>query len=228
MDIKTHPQVSARAAAESKKEERRLPTRSFKEVMSQKEPPRFPQRSKSVFDLAAKEKKKPEEKKSSPHESSQHGEKVQELAPQVVAEGMEVAEVTELSLEVASLVEEMADYIKIESENGVSKTTVKVGMAGTALEGSTIELDHYDTAPHSFNLQLSGTPEAQELFQAHIGTLQMSLNAHEALKGFQVHILQPILSEKSELFNRGRTKEEKKKAAKLKGVGSSPSSITKK
>ncbi len=228
MDIKTHPQVSARAVAESKKDERRLPTRSFKEVMSQKEPPRFPQRSKSVFDLAAKEKKKPEEKKSSPNGSSQHGEKVQELAPQVVAEGMEVSEVIEISLEVASLVEEMADYIKIESENGVSKTTVKVGMTGTALEGSTIELDHYDTAPHSFNLQLSGTPEAQELFQAHIGTLQLSLNAHEALKGFQVHILQPILSEKSELFNRGRTKEEKKKAAKLKEVGTGLSSISKK
>ncbi len=228
MDIKTHPQVSARADAESKKEERRLPTRSFKEVMSQKEPPRFPQRPKSIFDLAAREKKKPEEKKSSPNEPSQHGERVQELTPQVVGEGAEVSEVTELSLEVASLVEEMADYIKIESENGVSSTTVKVGMTGTALEGSMIKLDHYDTAPHSFNLQLSGTPEAQELFQAHIGTLQVSLNAHEALKGFQIHVLQPILSEKSDLFNRGRTKEEKKKAAKFKGIGAGPSSIEKK
>jgi len=228
MDIKTHPQVSARAAAESKKEERKLPTRSFKEVMSQKEPPRFPKRSRSVFDLAAKEKKKPEEKKSPPKETSQHGEQIQELAPQVVGEGMEVSEVTELSLEMASLVEEMADYVKIESENGVSKTTVKVGMAGTALEGSMIELDHYDTAPHSFNLQLSGTPEAQELFLTHMGALQASLSAHEALKGFQIHILQPVLSEKSELFNRGRTKEEKKKAAKLKGVGTGLSSISKK
>lgn len=228
MDIKTHTQVSTRVAAESKKEERKLPTRSFKEVMSQKEPPRFPQRSKTIFDLAAKEKKKPEEKKSSPNESSQHGERAQELAPQMSGEGMEVSEITELSLEMTSLVEEMADYIKIESENGVSKTTVKVGMPGTALEGSTIELDHYDTAPHSFNLQLSGTPEAQELFQAHIGTLQISLNAHEALKGFQIHVLQPVLNEKSELFTRGRTKEEKKKAAKLKGVGTSLSSISKK
>ncbi len=222
MDIKTHPQISARAAAESRKEERKLPARSFKEVMAQKALPRFSKKSKNIFDLAAKE------KKSSPRETSQHGECVQKIEPQVVAEGMEVSEVTELSLEVDSLVEEIADYVQIESKNGISKTTVKVGMAGTVLEGSTIELDHYDTAPHSFNLLLSGTPEAQELFLAHMGTLQVSLSAHEALKGFQIHILQPVLSENPELFAHGRTKKEKKKAAKLKGIGGSLSAISKK
>ncbi|MCB1109395.1 MAG: hypothetical protein KDK64_00285, partial [Chlamydiia bacterium] len=63
-------------------------------------------------------------------------------------------------------------------------------------------------------------PEALELFLNHLGTLQLSLNTHEALKGFQIHLMTPILkSERSELYARGKTREERKKDANIKGVG---------
>jgi len=138
------------------------------------------------------------------------------MAPQLAVEGMEVSEVSEVSLETAALIDEMANYVKIESENGISKTTVTIGMEGSVFEGSEVVIDHYDTAPHSFNLQLMGTPEAQELFTTHLNALQVSLNAHQALKNFQVNLLQPILSEKSDLYARGLSKSEKKKIAKFK------------
>ncbi|MCB1109379.1 MAG: hypothetical protein KDK64_00200, partial [Chlamydiia bacterium] len=199
MDIKASTPPNARTS-DSRKEERKLPTRSFKEVMAQKETPRFPKRGKSIFDLAAKENKKAEEK-----ENPQAAPETQEIAPVVVMEGMEISEV--IPVEISSLVEAMADYIKIESENGISKTTVEVRMKGTFFEGSQIEINHYDTAPQSFNLQLIGNPEALELFLNHLGTLQLSLNTHEALKGFQIHLMTPILkSERSELYARGKTR----------------------
>jgi len=81
-----------------------------------------------------------------------------------------------------------------------------VEMEGSALHGSEIVIDHYDTAPHSFNLQLSGTPEATDLFATNLASLQFSLQAHPVLQGFQVNVLPPTLGEKSELYARGREK----------------------
>lgn len=221
MEIKTQSQEKS-ISTHASKEGQKVPSRSFKEVMSHTKLPRVSRKKETVFDLASKEKKKENPTKETP----QAVEGAVELAPSIVTEGMEVAEIN--PVEISSIVEEMAEYIKIESDNGISKTTVKVSMQGTVFEGSEIVIDHYDTAPHSFNLQLMGNPEAMQLFEAHLGTLQLSLNAHEALKGFQVHIMQPVLTQKSELYSRGRSRESKKKDAMLKGAGNTVSSVQKK
>ncbi|MCB1085308.1 MAG: hypothetical protein KDK60_04325 [Chlamydiia bacterium] len=216
MDIKSDPQVGARSAAEGKKEEKTLPKRSFKEVMRRSDFPTFPKRRDSVFDLASKGKKKEVEKRKDPEvvaPAPMQGEvAVEESAP--------LAEVKEISLETLDFIEQMANYIKIESDNGISSTTIKVSLGDSVLDGCEIHIDHYDTAPHSFNLQLMGSPEAVDLMNAQLSALQTSLNTHEALKGFQVHLFRPILSEKSELFRRGQRRSEKRKEAKVKKIPS--------
>lgn len=205
MDIKTTSESSPRGATQSKKEEEKIPSRSFKEVMTSNKPTRFPARRRNVFDLASKEKKK-----NHPEQKTPHGEGTNQISSQSLLGEIEVTDTSELSLEISSLIEEMANYVKIESENGISTITVKIGMEGSLFNGAEVVIDHYDTAPHSFNLQLMGTPEATELFNANLGALRASLGAHAALKSFQINLLEPILIGKSELYTRGRSKEEKK------------------
>ncbi|MCB1108011.1 MAG: hypothetical protein KDK76_07955 [Chlamydiia bacterium] len=215
MDIKTNPQTEIRSSSELKREEGKKPTRSFKEVMAHKELPRFNGRRKSVFDLAGKEKKAPQEKKKLPQSANQHGE-IKELSSSLISEGMEVSEVDEISLEISALVDEMAEYVKVESKNGISKTTVTLGLENSIFNESEIVIDHYDTAPHSFNLQLLGSPEAQQFFISHLGSLQSALGAYESMKSFQVNLLPPALVDKPDLYTRGLSKEKKKKIVKFK------------
>ncbi len=208
MEIKKTPPIN-KQNAERKNEEKIPPRRNFHEVMGARKVPRQPEKRRSVFDLASKKDENPEgsKKKNKVDHPIQHGEGVQEgIAPLEVGESLSVNSVHELSPEMATLVEKMANYIMVECQNGVSTTTVIVEMEGSALDGSEIVIDHYDTAPHSFNLQLSGSPEATDLFTTNLAFLQLSLQSHQVLQGFQVNVLPPILGEKSELYTRGREK----------------------
>ncbi|MEM8727685.1 MAG: hypothetical protein AAGE99_03135 [Chlamydiota bacterium] len=105
--------------------------------------------------------------------------------------------------------EKMANFIVAESRNGITTTTVILEAKGSILNGTQIIMDHYDTAPHSFNLQLTGNPESIDLFTAHLAALQSSLETHRALQGFHIHILPPMLNGKSDLHLRGKEKKER-------------------
>ena len=225
MDIKKLP-TRLDKSQETRKTEKSVPKRSFKELMVQKTAPQRFQNQKSVFDLASKQDKKSQEKKES-LEGNANVEAVKDLSS-CSLETAKAADIESLSTSLSSLIDEMANYVMIESENGVSKTTVEIGMEGSIFEGAKLELDHYDTAPHSFNLQLSGTLDATKQFLANLGSLQTALENREALRGFNVRILDPILNEKSDLYNRGRSRSEKKKSALFKGAGIALSSISKK
>ena len=219
MDMKTAP-VSDKRPASSKEEEKKVPSRSFREVMAQKESPRFPRRGGSIFDLASKGNKKTRERESI--ESCPVRHPIEKTSHVTTQESAEV-----LPADVSSLVEEMADYVTMESFNGISKTTVEIGKEGSLFAGTLIEIDHYDTAPQSFNLQLIGSPESVELFLKHLGALQLSLNAHEMLKQFEVHLMSPILkTELAKLNSRGKSKEERKKELSSKGSPGASSIFT--
>ena len=66
----------------------------------------------------------PLKKKEADH-APYHVEGVQEgMAPLEVGESLSVSSITELSPEMAILVEKMANFIQVESQNGISTTTV--------------------------------------------------------------------------------------------------------
>ena len=206
MEIKKAPPINQ--SAKSNNEEKILPKRSFRKVMENRKASRQPEKRRSVFDLASEEdeKSKNSEKKEVGHPTL-HGEEIQEGTLLLeVGESLTVSSIHELSPEILTLVEKMANYIMVERQNGVSTTTAIIEMEGSALDGSEIVIDHYDTAPHSFNLQLSGSPEATDLFATNLASLELSLQVHPVLQGFRVNVLPPILGEKSELYARGREK----------------------
>ncbi|QVL58041.1 MAG: hypothetical protein KFB93_02880 [Simkaniaceae bacterium] len=205
MEIKKTPHINTQNA-ERKKQEKTPPKRSFHEVMVSRDLPRQVQRRQSVFDMASKKEKqgRPSQRKKEVDHAPQHGIAQGLLTSSVSGETLSVGSASELSAEMSLLVEKMANFIQVESQNGITTTTVMVEMEGSILDGSQIVINHYDTAPHSFNLQLSGSPEGIDLFAANLASLQTSLQTHQALQGLQVHILPPTLSEKSDLYLRGK------------------------
>jgi len=214
MEIKKNPAPNARANP-IKKEERKEPKRSFKEVMSKEEE----EKSESVFALASKSELA--EKSESIFDLASKGEMIE--GGQVFSEyqgGVTVEEssftpeVHALSPGMRTLVEEMANYVLIESDNGISTTTVEVGKEGSVFDGTIVEVEHYDTDPHSFNLRMMGSPENLEMFSANLKTLERALKAHETLKGFHVRLLTPVIGEKSDLHERSWDKNRREKESK--------------
>ncbi|MDN3508561.1 MAG: hypothetical protein P0S93_00770 [Candidatus Neptunochlamydia sp.] len=210
MEIKKSHFINTQST-DRKKEERTPPKRSFHEAMISRKIPRQDQKKPSLFDVTSKKEKEEKKEVSSQRKEEanhvpQHGE-VQEILTTIVAgETLSTTSISELTPEMTDLMEKMKDFILVESQNGKTTTTVVIEMKGSVLDGAQIIMDHYDTAPHSFNLQLSGSPESLDLFTAHLATLQSSLETHQALQGFHVHILPPTLNEKSDLHIRGKEK----------------------
>jgi hypothetical protein len=107
-----------------------------------------------------------------------------------------------LSPNLFELFEQMVGLITIEHSNkGVSTTRIKLSMPGSIFHECEIQLEHYDTAPHSFNIQLLGTPAAIKTFSSNISKLVASFD--EQKYPFSVNIQSPsLLKEEQPLFKR--------------------------
>lgn len=216
---KTSPTSADTPKNEPHKEEKTPPKRSFREVMATRHVSQPPQRRSNVFELASKNSTKPkqqEKKKESDHAAQGHSQ-VNQGAQQANLQSLEsIMEVKSLSLEMQALLDKMADYVKLESDNGIQVTTVSIEMGdeSSLFNGSEIRIDHYDTAPHSFNIQLSGNPEAVDTFTQHLASLQTALT--ERLEHFHIELLPPIIGEKMDAFE--TRKKERKKHMRLEKV----------
>lgn len=100
-----------------------------------------------------------------------------------------------LPKQVFELFERMVGYLMIEQTKGVSSTTVKLSMPGSVFHGCEVVIDHYDTAPHSYNIQFLGTPSAVTLFSTHMQDLAAAFQ-HSRF-AFTVHLQTPVLLEES-------------------------------
>lgn len=89
------------------------------------------------------------------------------------------------------LFEKMIGVMSIEQHSGISKTTITINMPGSVFHGCEVELDHYDTAPNMFNIQLLGNPQAVEYFNANIDDLVAAFRQSQL--SFEVNIKKPIL-----------------------------------
>lgn len=192
-------------------EENTQVAQGFDEIMKKKATPKHGSRKPSIFDMEGEKRGKTnfqEKEEDVTHLSQvvplQHG-----LVNDAAIETHEIAEVNNLSAQFHELIDKMAHFIMVESQKGVATTTVFIDMEGSVFDGSQVDIFHYDTAPHSFNLQLSGNPQVAELFTSHLTALRASLETHETLQGFQIELLPPCLQEKSELHLRGKGKEKK-------------------
>ncbi|OGN63059.1 MAG: hypothetical protein A3F09_01545 [Chlamydiae bacterium RIFCSPHIGHO2_12_FULL_49_11] len=98
---------------------------------------------------------------------------------------------TELSSNAFDLFEKMIGYVTLETAKGISRTTVTVNMPGTIFHGSEIHIDHYDTAPHSFNVRFHGQEEAVNQFTQNLPQFNEALKA--ITLPFQINLQQPVL-----------------------------------
>ncbi|HPE85107.1 MAG TPA: hypothetical protein PLO43_02900 [Chlamydiales bacterium] len=68
---------------------------------------------------------------------------------------------------VFELFDRMVSYITIaHSKTGEMTATVHIDLKGSVFNGAKLELKRVPTAPNTFNIQLQGTPEAVQLFNA--------------------------------------------------------------
>ncbi len=99
-----------------------------------------------------------------------------------------------LTKDVFDLFEKMIGLMTIESYKGISITTIRLSLPNSVFNDCEIRLEHYDTAPNSFNVQLLGTPHAVDLFNANFQSLVEAFQ--QPNQTFKANIRRPILLEK--------------------------------
>ncbi|PCI75185.1 hypothetical protein COB21_05940 [Candidatus Aerophobetes bacterium] len=86
--------------------------------------------------------------------------------------------VSQVSEQVSDLINSMSDVIMIEKNNGISRCEIELTnfKQDSCFKGGILTFDHYDTAPHSFNISLNvHTEKAVTLFNASLAPLQAHL-----------------------------------------------------
>ncbi|MBS0586043.1 MAG: hypothetical protein JSR76_07090 [Verrucomicrobia bacterium] len=104
------------------------------------------------------------------------------------------------ALETASL---LVQPLREATEKGI--TTIEITVTSKELSNIHIIIDHYDTAPHSFKIQLEGSEIAQRLFQKQQQLLEHLLKV--TLPTFQCDILPPTYPSRNSF---GKGEREKK------------------
>lgn len=179
-------------------ENQKKPKRSFKEAMNRSEAkPQAPRWS--VFDFPQHKqtsnfrRERPKDKTSSEHVQGR-AENRSDIRS-VSQESQEISAISELSPAMEELLNHMENYISIESQNGVSTTELILELPDPygQFHGTVIQIDHYDTHPHSFNvLLMSPDTTAVDDLTAHLPTLLKALQTK--LEHFQVNLLPPAFT----------------------------------
>lgn len=190
MVVKQIPPINTQGAERKRSRQPHVPPcQRFSQVMVSKKPDKRDKKKPSIFDIA--------QKKQETDHAPQHG-TIQKLLENTSSEEiLSTLSLSELTPEMTHLVEKMANFVLIESQNGIRTTTVILNMEGSSLDGTHLIMDHYDTAPHSFNLELSGSPENIDLFSAQLAMLKSALETNPKLQGMVVHEISLTLNEYS-------------------------------
>lgn len=182
------------------------PGGAFKKLVSRQVPLQQPSR-RSIFDIH-REKERPKEKERL-KEAHPHGHGDQKVENQHVSRDASVSSIHELSAEMTELLQKMADYVTLESKKGISTIELTVNLANSPFQGTGIRVDHYDTAPHSFNIELSHSQESVvNEFTLQLPTLLKALQTR--LENFQIHLLPPSYAKEKPSLKPEKTREEKK------------------
>ncbi|MCF7851936.1 MAG: hypothetical protein K9M07_01700 [Simkaniaceae bacterium] len=129
---------------------------------------------------------------------------IQAISPTTTPMPIEAPAYSHLNPQVFDLFERMVGVLTIEMGKGVSTTTVTLNMPNSVFNGAKIVIDHYDIAPHSFNLLLQGSEQAVNMFNANLSDLAAAFQGSKL--AFEVNIRRPELLPKHQtLFHRKST-----------------------
>ena len=99
-----------------------------------------------------------------------------------------------LASHIYDLYERLVGLVTVQQYSDRTKTTVTLNMPGSIFHNAEIVLEKYATALNTFNIQLLGSPQAVEVFDANIDDLIAAFQDHQ--HSFEVHIKRPYLQEK--------------------------------
>jgi hypothetical protein len=74
---------------------------------------------------------------------------------------------------------------------GKTTTSIVLNMPNSGLDGAHIDIEHYDTAPHAFNISFFSSPEGQKILDENITTLEQQLRSN--LPQFEISVKKPLL-----------------------------------
>ena len=127
--------------------------------------------------------------------------RVQNIQPVIAPPPTEAAAYSKLQPEVFDLFERLVGLMTIELHTGKTTTTVTLNMPESIFNKSKIIIDHFDTAPHAFNLQLQGSDQAVNMFSENMAALAAAFEGSKL--AYQVNIRRPeLLPTEKHLFKR--------------------------
>lgn len=114
------------------------------------------------------------------------------IAAGAAMEGLKLSPFSNIPKDVFELFQKMVGLMTLEKNNGKTTTTITLNMPNSIFNGGELVLDHYDTAPHAYNVQFLGDPEAVAKFAQNMKGLNNAIT--EAKLNFSINVLSPKLS----------------------------------
>ena len=170
----------------------KAPTNRFKELVKVNSlyPQQDTPKKQTVFDLSRshrREKSPPKKRKQKPQDPPTN---LPQTSTFLSADRVAISKTSAISTSSALLdvlADEMIRYVKLEEKKGIVTTEVILANQDPLLNGTQIVIEHYDTAPHSFNLRLKGVnAQAYDLFCQNEALLNERLT--NRLDQFVIHI----------------------------------------
>jgi hypothetical protein len=97
-----------------------------------------------------------------------------------------------LSPEVFEIFQRMVGMMTIQKESGISTTTITISKPGSLFDSGKLVLEHYDTAPHAFNVEFQGNEAQVNLFNENITDLVAAIQ--QAKLTYNVNVRRASLS----------------------------------
>ncbi|MCH9612767.1 MAG: hypothetical protein S4CHLAM102_12640 [Chlamydiia bacterium] len=136
-----------------------------------------------------------------PFAPTAHPEPIQQVQPSY----------THLHPQVFDLFQRMVGVMMVEQHKGVSTTTITLKMPGSVFNDCKVKIEHFDTAPHQFNVQLIGSAAANNTFMTNMKTLETAFR--QGNYGFEVNLLRPVLPQtEASAKKKGATKRRRHQA----------------
>jgi len=194
MDIKKNRLVMLNKAPVEEVKREKKPAKSFKQCMEERE------EKEEGKDIGERE-------FPSPFEMMEGKEELVTpfILPALQGEG-EIFCATAQSTPAIGMISEEASYLTqvaaeemvaiVESDRGVCTVTVTYAFEDSPFNGTKIIIDHWDTHPSAFRVQLVGHPEVMEQLNHEFAALSQAFESHPLLQAFEVELLPPIYFEK--------------------------------
>jgi len=93
--------------------------------------------------------------------------------------------------QVFELFQKLVGMMTVMQFQGKTTTSIVLHVPNSGLDGAHIDIEHYDTAPHAFNISFFSSPEGQKILDANIATLEQQLRSN--LPQFEISVKKPLL-----------------------------------